>query len=38
MANSFIVTKPWITEKSTMLTAHNQYVFLVHDDATKPEI
>jgi large subunit ribosomal protein L23 len=32
------VIAPVITEKSTMLSEHNQVVFKVRKDATKPEI
>ena len=38
MADSFLIKKPWVTEKSGMLGAHAQYVFIVKDRATKPEI
>jgi large subunit ribosomal protein L23 len=33
-----VILSPVITEKSTMLTEHNQVVFKVSTDATKPEI
>jgi large subunit ribosomal protein L23 len=33
-----LIRKPWITEKSTMLTGINQYVFMVKSGASKPEI
>ena len=33
-----IITKPVITEKSTMLSEHNAVVFKVANDATKPAI
>ena len=33
-----IVLGPIITEKATELSEHNQFVFRVTDDATKPEI
>ena len=36
--NSFLIKKPWITEKSTDLNAHGQYVFMVMPRATKGEI
>ena len=36
--NSFIIKKPWVTEKATGLNANRQYVFLVERSATKPEI
>ena len=32
------ILSPVITEKSTMCSEHNQVVFRVRDDATKPEI
>lgn len=38
MTDSTLIKKPWITEKSTRLTASNQYVFLVKSGATKPEV
>jgi len=38
MADAFIIKKPWITEKATDLTAHNQYVFMVKSNASKPEV
>jgi large subunit ribosomal protein L23 len=38
MTDPLIIKKPWITEKATMLTASNQYVFMVKSRATKPEI
>jgi large subunit ribosomal protein L23 len=33
-----IIRAPLITEKATMLSEKNQFVFKVADDATKPEI
>jgi len=36
--NSFIIKKPWVTEKATNLNANRQYVFLVEKSATKPDI
>jgi large subunit ribosomal protein L23 len=36
--NSFIIKKPWVTEKATSLGALRQYVFLVEKTATKPDI
>ena len=38
MVDSFIIKKPWVTEKSGMLGAKTQYVFIVKDHAAKPEI
>ncbi len=36
--NSFLIKKPWVTEKATRLAEQRQYVFLVAAGATKPEI
>ncbi len=36
--NSFLIKKPWVTEKATNLSASRQYVFLTLKTATKPEI
>ena len=33
-----VILSPVITEKSTLASEHNQVVFKVADDATKPEI
>jgi large subunit ribosomal protein L23 len=33
-----VILAPVITEKSSMASEHNQVVFKVHRDATKPEI
>ena len=33
-----VILSPVITEKSTLLSEHNQVVFRVANDATKPEI
>ena len=38
MAEVFIIKKPWVTEKSGFGNAEGKYVFLVQDEATKPEI
>lgn len=38
MTDRLLIKKPWITEKSTALTASNQYVFLVKSTATKSEV
>lgn len=35
---SFIIKKPWITEKAASAGVHRQYVFLVERSATKPEV
>ncbi|MDP2598977.1 MAG: 50S ribosomal protein L23 [Candidatus Liptonbacteria bacterium] len=34
----FIIKKPWITERATDLSKIGQYVFLVKNSATKPEV
>jgi len=36
--NTFLIKKPWVTEKATDLTARGKYVFLVTSHATKQEI
>ncbi len=33
-----VIIKPLITEKSTLLSEHNQVMFRVHPKATKPQI
>lgn len=33
-----IIKRPLVTEKSTLSMADNRYTFIVHTDATKPEI
>jgi large subunit ribosomal protein L23 len=38
MSDTFIIKKPWVTEKATNLSASGQYVFMVKSDAAKPEI
>jgi len=38
MAQSFIIKKPWITEKAGALSAMGKYVFIVKEKASKPEI
>jgi len=38
MADAFLIKKPWITEKSTDLTAAGKYVFVVKKGASKPEV
>lgn len=38
MADTFLIKKPWVTEKSTALAAAGKYVFVVKQGATKPEI
>ncbi len=38
MADSFIIKKPWVTEKSTDLSTIGQYVFIVKHKATKQEV
>jgi large subunit ribosomal protein L23 len=36
--NYDIIKRPVVTEKSTLLSANNQVVFMVDTNATKPEI
>lgn len=38
MSNIFLIKRPLVTEKSTDLTKAGKYVFVVKNDATKPEI
>jgi large subunit ribosomal protein L23 len=38
MNDPFLIKRPWVTEKSTDLTAQGKYVFIVKTKATKPEI
>jgi large subunit ribosomal protein L23 len=38
MADSFLIKKPWVTEKSGMMGEQHKYVFLVKGNATKPEV
>lgn len=38
MADTFLIKKPWVTEKSGYLSAAGKYVFMVQNGATKPEI
>ena len=38
MADSFIIKKPWITEKATVMNASGKYVFIVKKEASKPEV
>ncbi len=38
MKDSFLIKKPWVTERATDLNALGQYVFIVKPHATKPEI
>jgi large subunit ribosomal protein L23 len=38
MSDIFLIKKPWVTEKSTDLGKTGKYVFLVKNEATKPEI
>jgi large subunit ribosomal protein L23 len=38
MADKTLIKKPLITEKASNLGAFNQYVFLVADGATGPEV
>ena len=34
----FVIKKPWITQKATMESAKNKYVFVVRENAASPEI
>ena len=36
--DTFLIKKPWVTEKAGNLGAVRQYVFLVDGAATKPEV
>jgi large subunit ribosomal protein L23 len=36
--DAFLIKKPWVTEKSGAMGAEGKYVFIVKDEATKPEI
>ncbi len=38
MIDVFLIKKPWVTEKSTGLSALGKYVFIVKPKATKQEI
>ena len=38
MSDIFLVRKPWVTERATDLSKLGKYVFLVKNNATKPEI
>ncbi len=38
MSDVFLIKKPWVTEKSTQLSAKGKYVFMVQPKASKPEI
>ncbi|MGC9968700.1 MAG: 50S ribosomal protein L23 [Minisyncoccia bacterium] len=38
MTSVFLIKKPWVTEKSTELSALGKYVFIVEPGATKQEI
>ena len=38
MSDLFLIKQPWVTEKSTGLTAAHKYTFLVKNSATKNEI
>ena len=38
MKDSFLIKKPWVTERATDLSALGKYVFIVKPHATKPEI
>lgn len=36
--DQFLIKKPWVTERSADLSKLGQYVFIVKNEATKPEI
>lgn len=36
--NTFLIEKPWITEKAARLSESNKYVFIVKKDVTKNEV
>lgn len=36
--NKFLIKYPVISEKASMLTAENKYIFAVTDEATAPEV
>lgn len=38
MANKFLIKNPIISERATNLSSLGKYVFLVADEATKPEV
>lgn len=38
MTDSFLIKKPWVTEKSTDLNKDGKYVFMVKSGAAKNEI
>jgi large subunit ribosomal protein L23 len=38
MANKFLIKNPIISERATQMSALGKYVFLVDDEATKPEV
>jgi large subunit ribosomal protein L23 len=38
MADSFLIKKPWVTEKAGSLSPIGQYIFMVKPGATKPEV
>jgi len=38
MADTFLIKKPWVTEKSGVANTIGKYVFVVQNRATKPEI
>ena len=38
MKDTFIIKKPWVTERATDLSKMGKYVFLVKMNATKPEV
>lgn len=38
MTNKFLIKNPIISERATQMSALGKYVFLVADEATKPEV
>ncbi len=38
MSDTFLIKKPWVTERSTDLSKLGKYVFLVKSSATKSEV
>lgn len=38
MSDTFLIKKPWVTEKSTALNEAGKYVFIVKPSATKNEV
>jgi len=38
MSDIFLIKKPWVTEKATILSEKGKYIFIVKNKASKPEI